>query len=1498
MADTLGPITFPTPKSSGLTFPLVSDFGYSTQSPYTTVTHRFGELATKANQTFLSGIGPRKFIFKRQALNQLDAALLLDFYESVQGSYQSFIYNAPTGDHTTTPVEVVFDVAPVSIQHLASMCQAGLTFLEAPTVTGAPDYGAPSFGGPINAVVTRFPSDVLNTALANQVQQIIPLVHIKVLDESVPDIYLSDRRVTVGDKVYLPRLLDIGEPGTSVIMSQNISGAADNVQFSFGNADRAMVRLANATELKNASIDLCLYHVQTGILLQLWKGFVVSYQSDGSAIFTMHCSDGLWRVTQPYPTRTISRTCWKKFNDGANCPYGSAGSGGDANQCSYQYDDPTGSGCVQHGMQAYFGGVRILQQGVQILDNSSGFLGFDRNSVTATSIASDSIFGQALPEIYCDDDGDPGNAFFANCLVAAVRDEGDFFDVLGIVGAGRIGQYTGMQVYTNSDGYHYIISPMADGQLPQGFKVNSQLVVTSNTSLGLRELHGEDPDTVDDFLMTAGGAIQGDNKAAGLAFVDLRYAKPSGINPSTTDSHSMVVPVSKGLSGWVWDADGTRTSVSGLTNPFWIAVNVYLRALGLFNADSATQLDTFVLESLVNQDGVSGCAQIADLVVDDLLGVGTEKQFRFMGTFAQQKPVRDWLTEIMRCCNGFFTFEFGKLKLGIRENAASVSAFTAGNTLYQSLRLAPVDAQFERLEISFADKAAQYQANTATYEDKDHETYYGRNGSPLVKQMHSVGISSLSQALRVTATLTREEVGGISSGNTFNNGTSIDATEWRTARSAQWGTTILALETEVGQVVSMTHPDIPGKSGTVDVSGVNVTLTSGDQFTQYTGDTSLVNKEVVINGVQVTIAAVTDATHLVVSTPPGNGSGLAYGVATADWRITGWKLMKDWSIQIEGRTVTDSMYQLDIGPKPVDVAPLPLPVMFYPEPLGCWAPFQVQAPSTDALWPNQWTFDCQQVYNILADGSAQAYIVTEGKEPANEFIPNVGAPSITSGNVSRATTGGSLEGGKTYRVAICGRNADAVCTPPSEVILVQIPTGTNTNVFTINGIIWPPVSGLIDCAVFVSEFDDLICEQQIVTLTGSGDSISPTSITVTGPLKRSTWALPNPNSEKVRVKPKILWHGGILGAGVTSVSGTSLVSSDCVDGSLSDDYTGRQLVIIGREEGSAPYLSFNITAFDPSTGTFTLDQDASAVQKTDAFIVTFKGYDNSGSPTTFTDSGISNSLNYDIATKLPTPHSGLATDQDKGHIVRVIAGTNRGTKAKIVSNTSTSFTFDVPLVLDTDSVIIVEDGAWGPFADSSEITTSQSQLSTSIAVPTSNFLKQSVLVGGYTVDQNGIESDDVNAPVRMVYIYGTSANIAKPQLTLVFSGQSGNPDLMLNDTTTVGMMNIGGVLSEWSANAQEAPEGQAIYIDIFQSTDKGATYTSIFSGAGSGGGVLIPDGLSTLQNGSTFRTTPLNVSPGDMFYAKVLQTGATSPGGRVTINLYLTASNTTNIIAP
>jgi hypothetical protein len=87
--------------------------------------------------------------------------------------------------------------------------------------------------------------------------------------------------------------------------------------------------------------------------------------------------------------------------------------------------------------------------------------------------------------------------------------------------------------------------------------------------------------------------------------------------------------------------------------------------------------------------------------------------------------------------------------------------------------------------------------------------------------------------------------------------------EWVAARKLTFKTTILALETEPGMVCSLTHPDVP------------------------------VNE-------------------------PTNG--------THEFRISSWKLNKDYSIDIEGKSCTDSMYDMLQGPNPADIEVSPLPV--------------------------------------------------------------------------------------------------------------------------------------------------------------------------------------------------------------------------------------------------------------------------------------------------------------------------------------------------------------------------------------------------------------------------------------------------------------------------------------------------------------------------------------------------------------------------------------------
>jgi len=1468
MSDTIGRITVPTVVNSGQTFPLTTQypFGFSVERPV--IVHRFGSLDAKQEQRYYVGIGPRKFQFKHPNLNWAEVNQLKAFWESMQGPWQAFTYTVPNPDGTTSSVLVTFEQAPISFEYLRNAAQIGLNFIEVVDPTAAPSYT-------ISSTCLRFPSTALSTALLSEVQQIVPLVHIRVRESAVADIYLSDRRVTVGGQLYLPRLIGIGEAGSDVLISQDIKGTSDNVRFTFGNGDRVMTQLANDTDLKYAEIDLCLFHVNSGILLQLWKGVIQSFTSDGTPIFAVTCSDGFFQIMNQYPERQVSRQCWKTYNDGVNCPWATLGAsaaavtaaGGDPTSCDYYLESP--NGCQVHGMSAYFGGHQADPQGVVIKDDSTGFLGFGRNTVTATSIISDTVWGLALPEIWCNSGGNPLYAFMATALMVDYRDESGYADSLGILSAGPLGGFTASMVVTNADGYRYVVAPMVDGYTWQGFQVNGNLNVTKyQPGYGLRYVTGSDPaNPSTDYFSLGQGTPQvwePNVYAAGTSSCEIRIVKSTTIQPSTPDQHQMTVPIDYGMWGWTWDQSGNRTAVMGLINPFWIAVNMLLRALGLYGDPStgsnpaggtgpasSDQLAVFVLPSLIVGDG-SGAAEIAAAQVAAILGTGTETQFQFQGIISSQKPFRDWLTEVLNCCLGFYTWEFGQLKLGCRINASAVDAYTLANSLYQTLRLTPIQAGFEHLVISFADVAYQYQANTGEYCDKSHAAYYGRAGSPLTSQMHSVGCSSLSQALRIAATRTREELGGVT------------PAEWRDARTAAWQTTLLGLGNEVGQVVSMTHPDIPGVHGTCSVSGSTATWVSGDPWTYAgtaTGDTELINKEIVIGGSQMTITAVaSDGSTITTSPAPPSGTGLAFQVITMCFRIQRWSLKKDWSVQIEAQTVTSSMYDLDVGPKPMDVVPAPLPALFYPIPLGpVWAPYQVQASSSDALYPSEWTFDSDQEYTTLADGSALASLIVTGKLPVNEFsATGAGAPGI--GSITQSATGGSLAADITLWVAICAIDSNGLPSAPSNIAIIG--TGAAAGgTFTLDNITWPAVAGLASYVLFVGTQPDLICAQATGTLTaGTGNTYTPGSITFGGPVARSTWALPSPYVAKVRIKAKLLLHSGVAGVAVTTVSTNTLVCSELVDTSSTPfSPVGRILSVIGRPNGSTPFASFNITAFVPTTGTLTLDRDPTGIVNIgDAVVIRNQASGLSSTPTAITqvtDPGYQNVANS---------YGGLAASAEIGNLIRVIAGTGRGQPpSTITANTSTQLTFQPPLLMDDTSIWIVEAPTWSFQADSTSIDNANPLTPVTLSVPTANFIEQAMLIAGFTVDVNGNESPDGDQPFREDWIYG---EVGAPSGEMKISipgtlaiGSNLGPAAFY--TATVSLQN--GV----TCMVKQAPVGANLVIQVYAGT------TLLFT-------VTIAAGSTT---GSATGTSL--IGPETPVIINITAVGTTFPGSDLTVAL-------------
>jgi hypothetical protein len=803
MAEYIGNVPVPEIVPSG-TFPLVPDYPYDSARAPEVVIHTFGSGNAKIEQRFLLGTGTRQFSIRKAWLRDRERIALRNFWETKYGPYGSFTYNAPNANGTgTSPVICRFANEPLSWEMVSDWaCSLGVTLIEIPATT--PTY-------PLNQTVHRFPPAALQTAFLSQVQEIIPLVRIQPLEPSYPVLHLSDRRCVIGSQLYQARLLEFEG------ISQGMGNESDEAQFRFGNADRVMHALANDVDLFRAELAFSLFHVGTGIQLDLWKGNIVNWAADSGPEFRVTAADGLYELNLPYPTRRISRTCWKAF-DSTACPFASQGSldlaqfpSASPSSCDKGFDTP--NGCRAHGMATYYGGIVAKPQGVRIKDNSTGVWGFGRSTLTSVSLIADSIYDQVLPEIYTD------SPMPVNAKIASGRDESDFYAALGIVGEGPLGGYgTGHKL---------------DGQYHHGYP----------GSLGLMATRGEDPNATP-FGMDTDAPVE---RAAGTAFMMLRRADSKGLQLTRLSEHTMEVVVALGLGGWTWSSPGLRFWGSPLTNPIWIAINMLLRARGirLGMAASVQQLD--FAETLFDVNAAAAAAAVCDLPVAKLVGEGTETQFRFRGVLQEEKPLRDWLQEVLMNCLGYYTFANGKLKIGVRVNSSAAEAFTEGNILFRSLQLAPLRPAFNHLTANFADEEFEYVANAVSLYDIYHATLVGGAGGPLFLKstVNLAGTSSKSQAARIVTCRLREELGGIT------------PEEWKRARRLSFKATVLALNTEPGLVCSMTHPDMPGGSG--------------------------------------------------------------------EFRVTSWRLNPDYSIDIEGRTTTDSMYDLVIGPKPADVPTSPVP---------------------------------------------------------------------------------------------------------------------------------------------------------------------------------------------------------------------------------------------------------------------------------------------------------------------------------------------------------------------------------------------------------------------------------------------------------------------------------------------------------------------------------------------------------------------------------------------
>jgi len=762
VADSLGPIPIPDPPTIG-PFPIQSDYGGGLDHALPVAVHQFDQAGLKVEQRFVLGAGQRRFRIQRVRLACNEYDQLRAHWEQAYGVYAKFsmLYQTPDGQVDTYTCR--YENPTISFDQMIGMLMgvSGLTLLEIPAQV-------PPFTSV--ARVERFPDATLAAALTSDLQHVVPLIKIQDRAQKTGPLYISNQRLVVDGNLYLPRLQSWEG------IQQSLGESSDAAKFTLGNADGVWTQLANQVNLYRASISFSLLHMESGYICDLWAGYALPYAINPDGTFDLGASDGTFQLGLGYPTRLVTRTCWKVYK-GRYCP-----STSNFPDCPKDVDS-----CTARGVPQSFGGMIVPAQSITVKDSTTGVLGWGRSTMTSVTVSDDTIYQRPVQEVYTD------QAMQVTADVAAGRDENDYFAAIGIVSDGPIGSYNPQLILQRLDEF-----PPHDPYQGGGWRG-----VLGNDPAGLMDFFG-----IDQAPWNVPPA--GSDYSAGLAFAEIRRSDALGLQVAPITDRSMSVNVTQGVGGWVWTAPGARAWQPGLANCVWVAINVYLRCIGLrLDPSRSPAVSPAEMEKYFDVNAAIAAAAICDTSVPKIIGTGNERQFPFRGILKERKPLKNWLTEILNCCLGYYTFVNGKLWIGLRNDSSALSAFTRDSILHKSLQTPPLAPQFNWLTVQFGDEEFNYDLNNVTAYDIDAASFSGTPESPnyIPFTMSLVGVSNKSQAARIATTRLREELGGIVLRDAGGNVT--DDQQLR-ARGLNFATTILALSTKVGDVISLTHDSLAG----------------------------------------------------------------------------------------------------------------------------------------------------------------------------------------------------------------------------------------------------------------------------------------------------------------------------------------------------------------------------------------------------------------------------------------------------------------------------------------------------------------------------------------------------------------------------------------------------------------------------------------------------------------------------------------------------------------
>lgn len=394
--------------------------------------------------------------------------------------------------------------------------------------------------------------------------------------------------------------------------------------------------------------------------------------------------------------------------------------------------------------------------------------------------------------------------------------------------------------------------------------------------------------------------------------------------------------------------------------------------------------------------------------------------------------------------------------------------------------------------------------------------------------------------------------------------------------------------------------------------------------------------------------------------------------------------------------------------------------------------------------PTDMSFRVKQEYETAADDGAVAKVTIRGVQIVNDFRETPVPPFVPLQGTA-ATTGGTIAGNLRMFLALVAVDASGYCSPLSELCWIDIPAGTNTNTATIPSIVWPSGTSTWRC------YGGGDSSRPTLLNAGSG---TPSSVTVTA-TKIADQPAPDQEFDRYRLMVKRVLHGGIIGAQVAAVTPTTIQLA--TPGNLTVNqlaaYEVSSLAKIAEGEWIPLY---NADIDSNSADTLTLAGGAPSASASlavgDVVVIRSK-------PTVGSD-GTGNYVEDANWVNVFSP-SGLTASALRGFVLRFIAGTGRGTLARIKDNTSTRIYVegDWWVTPDSTSRYIVEEPNWQVTLDTAPMANSNPNALLTLSVDVSNYARQTILMQVRTVDGGDQESYEGISPIREVYLFGRGDQI-------------------------------------------------------------------------------------------------------------------------------------------